>query len=154
VDAPHLALRPQLEDGAERWAGRARGVRAQDVMCRQLGPRAAPEAERDAAELYTPAAAQSAERSCAESEVAQLSDAPAPLAARSPKPAEALRLKPEQVAASPGVPELRSRMRPQPVPLAEPPQPDVREQPEAHSRMLPEAPLPASLPEALLPEHA
>jgi hypothetical protein len=123
-------------------------------MCRQLELRAALEAERDAAELCTPAAAQSAERSCAASEAAQPPDAPAPLAARSQKPPEALRLKPELAAASPGVPEVRSRMRPQPVPSAEAPQPDVRKQPEAHSRMLPEAPLRASPPEALLPEHA
>jgi hypothetical protein len=39
--------------------------------------------------------------------VAQLPDAPAP---RSPKPPEALRLKPVRVVAPPGVPKVSSRM--------------------------------------------
>jgi hypothetical protein len=43
--------------------------------------------------------------------VAQLPDAPAPLAARSPKPPEALRLKPVRVVGPPGVPKVSSRMR-------------------------------------------
>jgi hypothetical protein len=68
-------------------------------MCRQLEPRAAPAAKPDAAELCTPAVVPSAERSCAASEAAQLPGAPEPLAAHSQKPPEALRLKPEQMAA-------------------------------------------------------
>jgi hypothetical protein len=64
--------------------------------------------EPDAAELYTLAAAQSAERSCVAAEAAQLRGAPVPPAAHSPKLPEALRLKPEQVAASPVEQEAHS----------------------------------------------
>jgi len=77
-------------------------------MYRQSEPRAAPAAKPDAAELCTRGVVPSAERSCAASEAAQLPDAPIPLAARSPKPPEALRLKPEQVAASPVEQEVHS----------------------------------------------
>jgi len=142
-------------------AGRARDVPAPDAPRRRSALQAAPAAEPDAAELCTPGVVPSAERSCAASEAAQLPDAPVPLAARSPKPPEALRLKPEQ-AAAPGVPEVHSRVTLQSAPMLEVPQPDAREQQEAHSPKLPEAPLPASpeaLPqalhhsEALLPEH-
>jgi len=79
-------------------------------MCRQLEPRAAPAAEPDAKGLCTPAEAQSAERSCAAPEAAQPPVAPVPLAARSQKLPEALP-KPVPLVASPGVPEVRSRVR-------------------------------------------
>jgi hypothetical protein len=93
-----------------------------------LGPRAAPEAERDAAELYTLAAAQSAERSCVAAEAAQLRGAPVPPAARSLKLPEALRLKPVRVVGPPGVPKVSSRMTLQSaLMLAEAPQLDERD---------------------------
>jgi hypothetical protein len=94
-------------------------------MCRQLEPQVAPPAQPDAEGPCTPGVVPSAERSCAASEAAQLRDA---LEARSPKPPEELRLKPEQVAASPFVPEVRSRVRPQSaLMLAEAPQLDERD---------------------------
>jgi hypothetical protein len=64
ADALYLDLRRPSEDDAEKWVGRARGVREQDAT-RQLELRAALEAERRGSALCIQALARFEERSSA-----------------------------------------------------------------------------------------
>jgi hypothetical protein len=94
ADAAHRELRRPWADGAERLVARARDVRAPGASRRRLELRAALAEVPIELEPCRLDAAQFAERSCAEREAPEQTDAPqgAPLAERSPKPPEELRL--------------------------------------------------------------
>ena len=66
ADAVHRELRPQREDGAEKWVGRVRDDRAQGALRRQLELPAAPLVERRELAPCTQVSDRFAELSCAE----------------------------------------------------------------------------------------